>query len=78
MKNNVTDTLLSYTPAVPLTTTRNRNWTDRTGNPIQVKDLTDAYLLESYVNTSSDVLLREMVYRLFEEKVNPRVSKPSC
>ena len=45
-------------------------WTDKFGNPVAVKDLSDSYLFESYTYTSSDVLFREMVYRLFSGRID--------
>ena len=47
-------------------------WTDKFGNPVPVKDLSDEYLFESYTYTSSNVLFREMVYRLFSGRLDAR------
>lgn len=51
---------------------RDTLWTDKFGNPVAVKDLSDEYLFESYTYTSSNVLFREMVYRLFNGRIDAR------
>ena len=56
----------------PVSVYRDVLWTDRFGNPVAVKDLSDEYLFESYTYTSSDVLFREMVYRLFNGRLDAR------
>jgi hypothetical protein len=49
---------------------RETMWSTPEGNPIMVKDLSDGYLFESFANTSSDILLQEMIYRLFAGRLD--------
>jgi hypothetical protein len=48
---------------------RHSLWTCRDGTQIAIYDMTDSHLLNAYKMFGSETLFREMVVRLFEQKV---------
>jgi hypothetical protein len=48
---------------------RTEVWTTKDGRQIAIKDMGDGHLLNAYKHSQSSLLFREMVLRLFEERV---------
>lgn len=44
-------------------------WKTREGDIVRAKDVTDRHLFNAYMHSGADELFREMVVRLFEERV---------
>ena len=48
---------------------RSETWTTKDKREIPIKNMDDSHLLNAYKYSQRDVLFREMVLRLFEERV---------
>jgi hypothetical protein len=48
---------------------RTEVWRTRDGREIAIRDMDDSHLLNAYRHSQSGLLFREMVLRLFEERV---------
>ena len=48
---------------------RSETWTTKDKREILIKNMDDSHLLNAYKYSQRDVLFREMVLRLFEERV---------
>jgi hypothetical protein len=48
---------------------RTEVWTTKDGRRIDIKDMEDSHLFNAYRHSQSGLLFREMVLRLFEERM---------
>jgi hypothetical protein len=48
---------------------RTEMWTTKDGRKIAIKDMEDSHLFNAYKHSQSGLLFREMVLRLFEERM---------
>jgi hypothetical protein len=48
---------------------RTEVWTTKDGRKIAIKDMEDSHLFNAYKHSQSALLFREMVLRLFEERM---------
>ena len=48
---------------------RTEMWTKKDGRKIAIKDMEDSHLFNAYKHSQSALLFREMVLRLFEERL---------
>jgi hypothetical protein len=48
---------------------RTETWKTKDGRQIAIKDMEDSHLFNAYKHSQSGLLFREMVLRLFEEKM---------
>jgi hypothetical protein len=48
---------------------RTEVWTTKDGRRIDIKDMEDSHLFNAYRQSQSSLLFREMVLRLFEERI---------
>jgi hypothetical protein len=48
---------------------RTEVWTTKDGRRIDIKDMEDSHLYNAYKHSQSGLLFREMVLRLFEERM---------
>ena len=51
---------------------RTEAWTTKEGRRIPIRDMGDSHLFNAYKRSQDNLLFREMVLRLFEEKLKER------
>lgn len=47
-------------------------WRTKNGGSVKIKDMTDEHLFNAYLSTKRGVLFKEMVVRLFDQRVKAK------